>query len=425
MGVSIQCQCGNRQKDYSDLCKVCKQQKKNNGIPPDCGECKTVLCKKCNASLKTSGVTFWLDYRDGNGRRRRKKIGGQRSVADIALKDIEVKKEKGEFLGIFEEKKTLFKDFADKYLKMIAPNVSPSSFERFEGIVNNHLVPAFQCYLYQISKKQIQEYIQKRAEEVKPATVNHEMKRLRHMLNKAIEWRYLKENPCKGIKNLKEPPGRIRYITPEELESLLKTCEVSCLLENPHNEKRTFSKLLSVFLKPIVLTAIHTGFRRGEILSLKWKDIDFKERRILVDETKNNERRMVPINDTLYGVLKSLPIHLGTDLVFPEVSGLQLTVAFRRACNRAGLKDFRFHDLRHSFASYLTMGGENLRTVQTLLGHKDLRMTMRYSHLSPEHLREAVSRLDRSLNPVSNQCSVEGGKRLLLRRLQRLTLLCS
>ncbi len=85
-----------------------------------------------------------------------------------------------------------------------------------------------------------------------------------------------------------------------------------------------------------------------------------------------------------------------------EISGLQLTVAFRRACNRAGLKDFRFHDLRHSFASYLTMGGVNLRTVQTLLGHKDLRMTMRYSQLSPEHLREAVSRLDKSLNSSNN-----------------------
>jgi integrase len=95
---------------------------------------------------------------------------------------------------------------------------------------------------------------------------------------------------------------------------------------------------------------------------------------------------MVPINDTLYGVLKSLPVHLGRDLVFPEIAGLKLAMAFRRACHRAGIGDFRFHDLRHSFASYLTMGGENLRTVQTLLGHKDLRMTTRYSHLSPRTL---------------------------------------
>jgi len=182
-------------------------------------------------------------------------------------------------------------------------------------------------------------------------------------------------------------------------------------LENPKNKKRNFSKLLSVFLKPIVLTAIHTGCRRGEVLSLRWKDIDFKERRMLLETTKNNERRVVPMNDTLYGVLKALPVHLGSELVFPEVEGRQLSLAFHRACKRAGLKDFRFHDLRHSFASYLTMGGENLRTVQTLLGHKDLRMTMRYSHLSPEHLREAVSILDKSLNYISNGHSVVTGQK--------------
>jgi len=84
--------------------------------------------------------------------------------------------------------------------------------------------------------------------------------------------------------------------------------------------------------------------------------------------------------------------------VFPDINGNMVTVAFERACKRAGVRDFRFHDLRHTFASYLTMGGGNIRTVQTLLGHKDLRMTMRYSHLSPEHLREAVLILDKGLS---------------------------
>jgi len=376
------------------------------GLLVECPKCRnrqgddSIPCKKCNASLKKfSHKVYWIEFY-ADGQRKRKRIGPQKKLAQTSLMDVRVKKAKGEYLGIYEEKKTPFKVFAKKYLKMIAPNVSLSSFERFEGIVNNHLIPAFPVYLYKISKKQIQEYVQERSEEVEPATVNHEMKRLRHMMNKAIEWGYLRENPCKGIKNLKEPPGRIRYITPEELGSLLKACEPASLLENPHNEKRTFSKLLCVFLKPIVLTALHTGLRRGEILSLRWKDIDFKERKILVETTKNNERKAPPIDDTLYSVLKSLPVHLGTDLVFPGITGIQLTMAFRRACKRAGIKDFRFHDLRHSFASYLTMAGENLRTVQTLLGHKDLRMTMRYSHLSPEHLKEAVSKLDKTLSSM-------------------------
>jgi integrase len=353
---------------------------------------------------------FWIDYYNGDGRRHRKKIGSQKTLAQLALKDVRVKIAKGEYLGIYEEKKTPFKDFSEKYLKMIQPTVSPTSYARFEGIITNRLKPAFQCYLYKVSKKQIQEYIQRRSEEVKPATINQEIKRLRHMLNKAVEWAYLKENPCKGIKNLKEPPGRIRYIAPEELEGLLMACEPSSLGKNPHNKGRTFSKLLCAFLKPIVLIAIHSGMRRSEILSLRWKDIDFKERRILIENTKNNERRVVPINDTLYGILKSLPVHLGSELIFPEITGLQLTMAFRRACKRARINDFRFHDLRHSFASYLTMAGVNLRAVQTLLGHKDLRMTMRYSHLSPEHLREAVNTLEKSLNSISNRHSVVTGE---------------
>lgn len=120
----------------------------------------------------------------------------------------------------------------------------------------------------------------------------------------------------------------------------------------------------------------------------------------MIKTTKNNERRVVPINDTLYGVHKSLPVHLGTDLIFPEMAGLQLTAAFKRTCTRAGIEDFRFHDRRHSFASLLTMGGVNLRTVQTLLGHKDLRMVTRYSYLSPKHLREAVQNLDKSLTVI-------------------------
>jgi len=411
MGISIQCpKCEHWQIDFSDICKGCREKGRENGQSVKCEGCLTPLCKKCQSSLKASKILYGIDYYDGDGRRHRRKISTQRGVAEKALADIDLKKARQEHLGIHEDKKTSFKDFSLTYLKMVKPLLSSTSYDRFEGIINNHLQSVFNCYLYKVSKRQITEYIEKRSQEVKPATVNQEIKRLRHMLNKAIEWKYLKENPCKGIKNLKEPPGRIRYITPEELERLLSNCDTACLLENPHNKERKFSKLLSVFLKPVVLTALHTGFRRGEILSLKWKNIDYKERRITTEATKNNERKMVPINNTLYGVLKALPVHLGTDLVFPEISGLQLTVAFHRACNRAGIKDFRFHDLRHTFASYLTMGGENLRTVQTLLGHKDLRMTMRYSHLSPEHLREAVSRLDKSLTSLPAQPQIQESK---------------
>ena len=299
---------------------------------------------------------YWIDYYDGEGRRHRKKIGPQKNVAQLALKDVKVKIAKGEYLGIYEEKKVPFKDFAQKvYIPYAKTNLSPSTFNRCKGIIENQLIPYFDCYVYKISRKAIEDYKQKRFEEVEPATVNREFSRLRHMLKCAVDWGYIKNNPCKGIKELKEPPGRIRYIAPEELERLLNACNPSSLMGNPYNQGRTFSKLLCAFLKPLVLIALHTGLRRSEILSLRWKDVNLKERRIIIEKSKNNERRMIPINDTLYNVLHSLPVHLGNDLLFPGITGAQLTNAFRRASKRAGIEDFRLHDLRHSFASYLRM----------------------------------------------------------------------
>ncbi len=356
---------------------------------------------------------YWIDYYDGNGRRHRKRIGPQKTVAQLALKDVKVKIAKGEYLGIYEEKKVLFTDFVQKaYVPFAKTNLSERTFERCRGIMENQLIPYFDFYVYKINRNEIEKYKQKRAGEVKPATVNREFSRLRHILKCAVDWGYIKENPCRGIKELKEPPGRIRYLSHEEMDKLLNACDVSSLKENPNNKGRTFSKIITAYLKPIVQIAIHSGMRRGEIVNLQWKDIDFKERRIILEKTKNNERRVIPMNDTLYQVLKSLPVHLHSESVFPDINGNMVTVTFERACKRAGIKDFRFHDLRHTFASYLTMGGGNIRTVQTLLGHKDLRMTMRYSHLSPEHLREAVSILDKGIGNGAYSQNVQMGDKV-------------
>jgi integrase len=139
--------------------------------------------------------------------------------------------------------------------------------------------------------------------------------------------------------------------------------------------------------------------RKSEILGLQWQDIDFGTRTITVRRTKNNEPKMIPINQTLYAELQRLPRHLHSDYVFCNAAGVpydEVKRSFHTACRKAGVRDFRFHDLRHSFASHLVMNGINLKTVQDLLGHKDIRMTLRYAHLSREHLQTAVGVLDRS-----------------------------
>jgi integrase len=214
---------------------------------------------------------------------------------------------------------------------------------------------------------------------ISPTTVNKEVALLKAMLNKAITWGYLDVNPLRAVKKLREPDGRLRYLDVEEIERLLAACP-------PH-------------LSSIVICALHTGMRRGEILGLTWDRVDMKQRVIHVTGTKTGKNRTIPINDLLLDALRHLPRHLGTDYVFwnheTETRFVSIKRAWRTALKRAKISGFRFHDLRHTFASHVQMGLGDLRATQALLGHADPRMTMRYAHLSDARLKEAVGSLTR------------------------------
>jgi integrase len=322
------------------------------------------------------GKNWYIDYYV-KGHRKRKKIGPSKKLAEQVLKDVQTKIAKKEYLGILEEKKILFEDFAQQYLEYAKANKAQSTFRRDQVSVD-HLVQAFKGkYLFEIAPEIIEKYKVSRLEKVEPAPINRELACLRHMYNKAIEWGYVKINPVKGIKRLKEPPGRLRYLKPEEVKKLLDAC---------HGH-----------IRPIVVTALNTGMRKGELLNLKWADIDFENKKITVVNSKNNESRVIPINQTLYDELLDLSKRSNGEYVFSERNGVpfrDIKKGFSAALKRAGIEDFRFHDLRHTFGSYLVMQGVDLRTVQQIMGHKDIKMTMRYSHLSPGHIQEAVKRLD-------------------------------
>jgi integrase len=153
-------------------------------------------------------------------------------------------------------------------------------------------------------------------------------------------------------------------------------------------------------LTPIVLTALHTGFRTSELLSLTWADVDFRRRAITVRAgyAKNGESRSVPMNNRLRTALKLARISRAEDgPVFCTPQGApyrNFRTAFERAVHKAGIVDFTFHDLRHTFASRLVMAGVDLPTVQALLGHKTIAMTLRYTHLSSDHKQRAVGKLE-------------------------------
>ena len=216
------------------------------------------------------------------------------------------------------------------------------------------------------------------------ATCNRYLSVIKASFTKAYEWEFIPEGRLKTIrkvKNLKGEVKRLRYLTEEEIRALLANCE-------PH-------------LYPIVFTALNTGMRKSEILGLKWSNVDLKNNLILLEKTKNGERREIPINQALKRVLLDLFVNrrLDTDYVFVNPATgkryIDIKRSFNTACKKAGIKDFRFHDLRHTFASHFVMNGVDLKTVQELLGHKKLSMTLRYAHLSQAHKREAVKAIEK------------------------------
>ena len=162
----------------------------------------------------------------------------------------------------------------------------------------------------------------------------------------------------------------------------------------------------------IVSVALNAGMRRGEILKLKWDDVDLRNVLFMARDTKNGASRAVPINGAVREVLAGVVRRLDSQYVFCNPKGQPLKEirhAFSSACRKAGIKDFRFHDLRHTAASFMAMGGVSLLAIGTILGHKTPSMTKRYSHLSPEHLQGAVAVIDRAMNQTGDQLTQFSG----------------
>lgn len=331
------------------------------------------------------GKNWYIDYYL-KGRRKRRKIGPSKKLAEQVLKDVHVKIAKGEYLGVYDEKKILFEDFSQQYLAFSKANKAKSTRCRDQFSVAQLICVFKEKYLFEITPRMIEKYKAKRLEKVAPATVNRELACLKHMYTKATEWGYARANPVKAVKLLKEPPGRLRYLKADEAKTLIKAC--------------------SDYLRSIVITALNTGMRKGEILALRWKEVDLQNRKVTVRKAKNNEIRVIPINQTLYQELSSLSEVSNGEYVFSNENGHRfgdIKKGFSLALKRAEIEDFHFHDLRHTFGSHLVMQGIDLKTVQQVMGHKEIKTTMRYSHLSPEYVQEAIGRLDSVWTPYGHQ----------------------
>jgi integrase len=219
------------------------------------------------------------------------------------------------------------------------------------------------------------------------ATVVRYLAALSHAFTIAVrEWGWVNDNPVLKVSKPKEPRGRVRFLSDDERERLLDAC--------------TASK--SPYLYTLVTLAISTGARIMELLSLAWRDVDFQRGVITLEQTKNGERRTLPLAGYALELMCQHAANRRTDteLLFPNENGtkpLSMRVAFDGAVRRAGIHDFTFKDLRHSAASYLAMNGATLAEIAEILGHKSYDMVKRYAHLSEQHTAKVVERMNRSI----------------------------
>ena len=331
---------------------------------------------------------WYLDYYlpDGNRKREVVTIPGidpahiNREDAKKALSIRKAEIAQGKFDIAQTEKKIPFTKLADSFKEYSKAN--KKSYER-----DNTSIKFLNEYfgnksLQQINTWHVEQYKSNRKKQHtrygKPpanATINREIACLKTMFKKAVEWELTSNNPAKDVKKFKENNINLRILSKEEFQNLY-----DCSTDS---------------LKAFLLIAVNTGMRPGEIFNLKRKDVDLKQKYINVTDSKNGESRIIPINDDLYACLNGLD--RVNEYVLTHDDGKPVKSnkgAFSSALKKSGIDHCRVYDLRHTFASNLVMAGVDIVTVKELMGHKDITMTMRYSHPTPEHKKQAVERLN-------------------------------
>lgn len=221
-----------------------------------------------------------------------------------------------------------------------------------------------------------------------PATANRYMVALSTAFTMAVnEWEWLQDHPMRGIAKLPEPRGRVRFLDDDERARLLEACR----------------QINSQHLHFLVVLALSTGARHGELINLRWRDVDFRRNVIVLHDTKNKERRVLPLAHHALEMMRERHAArtLATDLIFPSPYDpkrhWESQGSWKIALEKANITDFRFHDLRHSAASYLAMNGASLAEIAEVLGHKTLAMVKRYAHLSEAHTADVVARMNQKI----------------------------
>jgi integrase len=300
----------------------------------------------------------------------------------------------GRYFKTSEAKKHTLSELVDRYIKTVLPRkpksqvLQTAQLTKWKEEIGSYTIADVTPALLRSCRDKMQnEPLNEKGRYRTPATLNRYMAALSHAFTIAIkEWNWLETNPTLKIDKLKEPRGRVRFLSDEERQRLLDVC------------KKSESK----YLYKIVVLALSTGARRNEIIKLDWKDLDLNRAVITLHDTKNNERRILPLRGHAMDLMKehSKVRNLHCHYVFTsdnECKPIDIRTAWETALKKANIEDFRFHDLRHSAASYLAMNGASLAEIAEVLGHKTLQMVKRYAHLSEAHTASVVERMNNKI----------------------------
>jgi integrase len=307
----------------------------------------------------------------------------------------EVAIREGRHFKTVEAKKHTFGDMVDRYIKSVLPKKSKVQEakqkkqlewfgERLGSYTLNDVTPAMivKC------RDELADGTTYRHTQRSPTTVVRYLSALSHCYSIAVtEWGWLEDSPMRRVKKPSESHGRVRFLDKSERVRFTDACKES---SNP-------------WLYPCVILALSTGMRYSELMGLKWQDVNLNDGYLILQKTKNGDRRRVPLAGHGLDLLRSHAKvrRLDTDLLFPspvdKSKPINLRSAFESALKRAKITDFKWHDLRHCTASYLAMNGASLAEIAEVLGHKTLAMVKRYSHLSDGHVSNVVASMNQKI----------------------------
>lgn len=359
---------------------------------------------------RTRGHPVWcIRYKGLDGKWHRERtpaVNKEQAQAILHKKLSEIVKAQVAGVPTLEGLKSLtFAEFLDQeYMPHCKATHTEDTYRTDEGLARILRKHFGGMPLRSITSGDVQRYVDRLAGEksrhkglIRPATINRRRTFVSGVMSEALRRGYVDRNPAKGVENLPEHNDRLRWLTAKEEEQLLAFCPL--------------------YLQRIVRLALYTGMRKGEILRLQWSDVDFDQRLIRVSHTKNHKTRYIPMNRALTELLREVDHFSGPNghspYVFPDPATGErfqdVAKAFEKATRQAGLANVTFHTLRHSFASHLAQRGVPLNNIRELLGHGTMQVTMRYAHLAPNNLRDAVELLTAAKAEEKRTRSVQAG----------------